>query len=447
MTPAAALFFVHKGMLAWLLQDTGQVHFFRRCYLEQPGIKGELMRKTILLIGAFDVKGEEYQFVRNLIEAQGYKTMSMNCGILGSTKLFPVDVENDEVAAAGGGDILKLQQERDRGKGMEVMSKGVAAMVLKLHGQGKFDGVLGMGGSGGTSVIANGMRVLPIGVPKVMLSTVAAGDTTLITGVKDVTMIPSIVDVAGINSISEKVFKEAAGAICGMVNMDYAPSKDQKPIIAASMFGNTTECVNMCRESLAAKGYEVLVFHSTGTGGSTMEGLVDDGYIYAVLDITTTEWADEICNGVFSAGPDRLSAPGRAGIPHLIVPGCVDMANFGPMETVPEKYSDRLFYKWNPNVTLMRTNVEENARMGEIFAQKANEARGRTAFLFPRGGVSILDSRGGEFWWPEADEAMFESIKKNLNPGIHVVEMEENINEKAFSDKAVEMLMELMAQK
>lgn len=405
------------------------------------------MSKTILLIGAFDVKGEEYQFVRDLIEAQGCRTMTMNCGILGSTDRFPVDVENEQVADAGGGDLLQLQKERDRGKGMEIMSKGVTVMVQKLHKQGQFDGVLGMGGSGGTSVIANGMRALPIGFPKVILSTVAAGDTTLITGVKDVTMIPSIVDVAGVNSISEKVFKEAAGAICGMVNMDYAPSRDQKPIIAASMFGNTTECVNMCRESLVAKGYEVLVFHSTGTGGRTMEGLVEDGYIYSVLDITTTEWADQICDGVFSAGPDRLSAPGKAGIPHLIVPGCVDMANFGPVNTVPEKYKDRLFYKWNPNVTLMRTNVEENARMGEIFAQKANEAKGRTAFLIPNGGVSILDSQGGEFWWPEADRAMFEAIKKNLKPGIQVVEVAENINDKAFSEKAVEMLMELMSQK
>ncbi|MEW6265422.1 MAG: Tm-1-like ATP-binding domain-containing protein [Thermodesulfobacteriota bacterium] len=403
------------------------------------------MSGTILMIGAFDSKGEEYQFTRKLIEAQGLKTLNMNFGVLGGTDLFSIDYDNAAVAKAGGGDINQLQKERDRGQAMEVMAKGVAVLSQKLYEEGKFQGVFGMGGSGGSSVISNAMRALPIGVPKVLVSTVASGDTTVLAGVKDVTMIPSIVDVAGLNPISEKILKEAAGAICGMVKMDYTPSLESKPVITATMFGNTTECVNMCRKALTDKGYEVLVFHATGTGGRTMEGLVEEGYVYAVLDITTTEWADEVCGGVFSAGPTRLSAPGRAGIPHLIVPGCVDMANFGPLATVPEKYKDRLLYVWNPNVTLMRTNIEENVRMGEIFARKANEAQGRVAFLFPLRGVSILDSEGNKFWWPEADRAMFETIKKNLKPGLEVVELEANINDKAFADKAVEMMMNLMA--
>ncbi|RJQ80925.1 MAG: UPF0261 family protein [Desulfobacteraceae bacterium] len=405
------------------------------------------MTGTVLMIGAFDVKGVEYDFARKLIEAQGCKTLTMNFGVLGGTDLFPIDIDGAEVARAGGGDIEKLRKDQDRGAAMEVMARGTAVLVQKLYGEGKFKGIFGMGGSGGTSVISRAMRTLPIGVPKVLVSTVAAGDTTVITGVKDVTMIPSIVDVAGLNPISEKVFKEAVGAICGMIGMDYTLTIQPKPVICASMFGNTTACVNMCREALTAKGYEVLVFHATGTGGRTMEGLVEDGYVYAVLDITTTEWADEICGGAFSAGPDRLSAPGRAGIPHLIVPGCVDMVNFGPIETVPERYKDRLLYVWNPNVTLMRTDIEENRTMGEIFARKANQATGRVAFLFPLKGVSILDSEGGKFWWPEADRTMFEAIKKNLKPGIEVVELDANINDKAFADKAVEMLMALMTQK
>ncbi|MBU0735773.1 MAG: Tm-1-like ATP-binding domain-containing protein [Proteobacteria bacterium] len=405
------------------------------------------MSKTVLLIGAFDVKGEEYNFTRKLIEAQGCKTLTMNFGVLGGTDLFPIDIDNAEVAKAGGGNINQLQKEKDRGAAMAIMAKGVAVAAQKLYDEGKIFGVLGLGGSGGTSVITTAMRALPIGVPKVMVSTVASGDTSMNVGVKDVTMIPSIVDVSGINTISEKIFKEAAGAICGMVNMDYSPSLEQKPIITASMFGNTTECVDMCRESLVGKGYEVLVFHCTGTGGKTMEGLVDDGYVYAVLDITTTEWADELCGGVFSAGPSRLSAPGRAGIPHLIVPGCVDMANFGPLDTVPEKFKDRNLYAWNPSVTLMRTTPEENAKMGEIFAKKANEAQGRVAFLLPLKGVSILDSEGDRFWWPEADKAMFDAIKNNVKPGIEVVEMDCNINDRAFAEKAVEMLMGLMVRK
>lgn len=405
------------------------------------------MSKTILLIGAFDVKGEEYNFMRKLIEAQDCKVLTMNFGVLGGTDLFPIDIDNAEVAKAGGGDINQLQKDKDRGISMKVMSRGVAIVAEKLYGEGKFDGVFGMGGSGGTSVITSAMRALPIGVPKVMVSTVASGNTSVYVGVKDVTLVPSIVDVAGVNLISEKIFKEAAGAICGMVDMDYTPSGDQKPIIAATMFGNTTPCVDHCRKALIGQGYDVLVFHCTGTGGRTMEGLVDEGYVHAVLDITTTEWADELCGGIFSAGENRLDAPGRAGIPHLIVPGCVDMINFGPRDTVPEKYKDRLFYEWNPSVTLMRTNTEENAKMGEIFAQKANVSKGRVAFLFPLKGVSMLDSEGEPFWWPEADQAMFDAIKKNVKPGIQVAELDCNINDEEFSQKAVQMLMELVAQK
>ena len=402
------------------------------------------MSKTILMIGAFDTKGEEFQFLRKLIESQDYHVLAMNFGGLKSTDLFPVEIDHDKVATAGGSDITQIKQETDRGTVMKVMSQGVAELTRKLYEEKKFDGVIGMGGSGGTSVITAGMRTLPIGVPKVMVSTIAAGDTSAAMGVKDVTMIPSIVDVAGVNEISEKIFKEAAGAICGMVNMDYTPSVESKPIITVTMFGNTTQCVDHCRKMLVEQDYEVLVFHCTGTGGKTMESLVDEGYVTAVLDITTTEWADEVCSGVFSAGDTRLDAPGKAGIPHLIVPGCVDMANFGGKETIPEKYKDRLFFEWNPLVTLMRTNVEENAKMGKIFAEKANAATGKVAFLFPLKGVSILDSEGQMFWDPEADRAMFDAIKAHVKPGIQVVELDANINDEAFSQKAVEMLTELM---
>lgn len=406
--------------------------------------KGGDMSTTILVLGAFDVKGEEYAFVRAQIETQGCTVLTMNFGTMGSTELFPVDIENEAVAKAGGADIKQLVAGNDRGKAMAVMAAGSVFIAQQLFLDGKIDGVFGMGGTGGTSVIAKAMRALPIGFPKVLISTVASGDTTIITGVKDITMIPSIVDVAGLNPISEKVFKEGVGAICGMAKMDYTPSIEQKPVIAATMFGNTTDCVNMCRESLVGKGFEVLVFHCTGTGGKTMESLVADGFVSAVLDITTTEWADQLCGGVFDAGPDRLSAPGKAGIPHLIVPGCVDMANFGPVATVPAKYKGRNLYEWNPNVTLMRTNVEENATMGEIFARKANEAKGPVAFLLPLKGVSILDSEGEKFWWPEADAAMFTALKKHLNPGIEVVEIDANINDKHFATTAVEMMLKLM---
>ena len=406
------------------------------------------MAKTILMIGAFDTKGAEYAFLRERIRARGHKVVAVNTGVLGSTDLFPVDVEADEVARAGGGDLAALRRAKDRGQAMKVMTAGAPAVVRRLWNDGRFAGLIGMGGTGGSTVIAAAMRALPVGVPKVCVSTAASGDTSAYVGTKDVVMMPSIVDVAGINRISRMIFSRAAGAICGMVEAEPPEAADDKPIIAATMFGNTTECVTACAGALGAEGYEVLIFHATGTGGRTMESLVEEGLVDGVLDITTTEWADEVCGGVFSAGPDRLSAPGRRGVPHLMVPGCVDMANFGPIDTVPARYRDagRTLYEWNPSITLMRTSAEENQRMGRIFAQKANQAKGPVAFLIPLRGVSILDGDGQPFCDREADAAMFDAIKANVRQGVPVVEMDANINDPAFSEKAVEMMLGLIRQ-
>jgi len=404
--------------------------------------------RKVLMLGAFDTKAVEYAYVRQRILSSGHAVLTMNTGVMGDTDLFPVDINAEQVASAGGGDLAKLRQSGDRGKAMNVMADGAAALLEKLWNEKQFDGVIGMGGTGGSSVICTGMRALPIGVPKVCVSTAAAGDISNYVGAKDILMMPSIVDVAGLNRISRQVLARAADAVCGMVSVDAPQAADgDKPIIAASMFGNTTQCVDVCREELTAEGYEVLVFHATGAGGRTMELLVDEGLIAGVLDITTTEYADTICGGVFDAGPERLSAPGRRGIPHLIAPGCVDMANFGAPDTVPAKYrqAGRQFHEWNANVTLMRTNIEENRRMGEVFAQKANAAKGPVAFLIPLRGVSILDGDDQPFCDREADNAMFEAIRKNLKPDIPVVEMDLNINDPAFARQAVQMMQELLS--
>jgi uncharacterized protein (UPF0261 family) len=404
--------------------------------------------KKICLIGAFDTKGPEYAFVREQILARGHEALTVNTGVLGSTQLFPVDVDADKVAEAGGGSLKQLQEKKDRGEAMKIMCNGAPAIIKKLYSEGKIDSIIGMGGTGGTTVVTAAMRALPIGFPKVCVSTAASGDVALYVGTKDITMIPSIVDVAGINRVSRIIFSRAAGAICGMVEANIPQREEDKPLITASMFGNTTECVNACMDKLSAKGYEILVFHATGTGGKAMESLVKEGLVDAVLDITTTEWADTICGGVFDAGPARLDSAGQMGIPHLIVPGCVDMANFGAMDTVPEKYkkAKRIFYEWNPSVTLMRTNKEENQKMGKVFAEKANVAKGPVAFLIPLRGVSILDGDGQPFCDREADRAMFETIKANLKEGIQVVEMDRNINDPEFSAKAVEMILDLIKQ-
>ena len=402
--------------------------------------------QKICLIGAFDTKGREYGFLRQRILDRGHEVLAVNTGVMGSTDLFPVDVDADEVARAGGGSLEDLRKRKDRGEAMKTMCAGAPAVVKALHDGGQLSGIVGMGGTGGTTVVSAAMRALPTGFPKVCVSTAASGDVAPYVGTKDIAMIPSIVDVAGINRVSRVVFSRAAGAICGMVEAEVGAGDKDKPVITASMFGNTTECVEACMEMLTARGYEVLVFHATGTGGRTMEGLVRDGLADAVLDITTTEWADTICGGVFDAGTTRLDAPGERGVPHLIVPGCVDMANFGGMDDVPEKYrkARRTFYEWNPSVTLMRTNREENERMGKIFAEKANASSGPVAFLIPLRGVSILDGDGELFCDRDADQAMFDALKANLRGDIEVVEMDNNINDPQFSAKAVEMLLDLM---
>ena len=405
------------------------------------------MTKTILLPGAFDTKGPEYAYLKELIESQGFKVFTMNWGVLGGTTLFPVQVDSKAVALAGGRDIEKLQLEKDQKTAMETMEKGVTVLTRKLYAEGKIQGVLGLGRVRSTKIITSAMRALPIGIPKVMISTVAAGDISALVGVKDILMFPSIVDISGLNRVSKAVFRQAVGAVCGMMQMESEEPRGQKPVITITLFGQTKPCVDRCREALERKGYEVLVFHATGTGGRTMEAMVEDGYVQAVLDITPTEVADALYGGIFSAGEERLEAPGKVGIPHLIVPGCVDMVNFGPVSTVPQKYKDRKLVESKAAVTLMRTDIEENIEMGEVFARKINKTTGRAAFLLPLKGFSRYDREGEIFWWPEADRAFVTALEKNLDDRIPIEKVDCHINDELFAQKAVERLLSMMAQK
>jgi len=400
--------------------------------------------KEILLIGALDTKGDEYRFVAERLWEAGLGVLVADTGVLGDPQGLTPDISSDSIAREAGTSIDELRASGDRGTAMAAMAEGAGRTTRRLYERGRIAGVLGMGGTGGTSVISAAMRELPIGFPKVLVSTAAAGDTRPIVGTRDVILIPSVVDVAGVNRISRLVYAEAAAAMVGLVNAAETDQDGDDPIVAISMFGNTTPCAEACRTALEERGYEVLVFHATGTGGRVMEDLVREGLISGVLDITTTEWADELCGGVFNAGPERLDAPGAAGIPHLVVPGCLDMVNFGPRESVPEKYSDRQFHIWNPTVTLMRTNVDENKELGEIIADKLNRATGPTAVLVPLGGVSMLDSEGGEFWSPEADSALYEELRSSLGNEIRYEEVDANINDPAFSSRATALFLEMM---
>jgi uncharacterized protein (UPF0261 family) len=405
----------------------------------------------IALIGALDTKGPEIGFLRAEIRARGLDTLILDTGVVGEPAFSP-EVTAAEVAAAGGASLEALRASGDRGAALDVMARGAAALAVRLHGEGRLDGIASLGGGGGTAVATAAMRSLPLGVPKLMVCTVASGDTSQYVGISDIVMMPSIVDIAGLNRISRGVFSRAAGAICGMVEAAGAPGRAgapaaERPLIAATMFGNTTRAVDHARGILERAGYEVLVFHATGAGGRTMEALVQAGHFAAVLDITTTEWADEICGGVMRGGPARLEAAGRAAIPQVVTPACVDMCNFWAPETIPSRYAGRLFHHWNPNVTLMRTTPEENARLGRIFAEKLNAARGPVALYVPMGGFSELDAPGKPFWWPEADRAFMEAAGAALRPDIPFITMQANVNDPAFSGRLAETLLDMMGRK
>lgn len=400
------------------------------------------MNKIIAIIGALDTKGQEFAFLKKEIEKRGYNTLVVDTGVLGKPTFEP-NISRERVAQEGGVELEDLVAQRDRGEAMSVMTKGAAKITRDLYEEGKIGGIISMGGGGGTVIGTSAMRALPIGFPKLMVSTLASGDTSPYVGTKDITMMPSVVDVSGINRISRRIYTNAASAICGMVSGELE-SVDDKPLIAASMFGNTTPAVDHAREILESNGYEVLVFHATGTGGRTMEALVEDNYIAGVLDITTTEWADEICGGVLSAGPHRLEAAAKAGIPQVVVPGCIDMCNFWARDTVPEKYENRIFYEWNPNVTLMRTTPDENQRMGEIFAEKLNLTSGPVAVLIPLQGYSQLDLKGQPFYWPEANQAFITALRANLREDIPVIEMDYDINAPEFSGQVAETLLSML---
>jgi uncharacterized protein (UPF0261 family) len=403
-----------------------------------------MIPKTIALIGTFDTKGEEFSFLRDRIESAGLRTLMIDVGVLGSPP-FATDISQAEVAAAAKEDLAALQKERDRGRSVTAMVLGATAILGRLYAQGAIHGVAGLGGSAGTAIATAAMRALPYGFPKLMVSTLAAGDTRPYLGTKDICMMPSVLDISGLNHVSRRILTNAAGAICGMVAAEPAGALDDKPAIAATMFGVTTPCVTAARRILEQRGYEVLVFHATGAGGQAMEQLIEDGAIRAVLDITTTELADELVGGVLSAGPHRLEAAGRKGIPQLVCPGAIDMVNFGPAETVPVQFRSRKLYVHNPTVTLMRTTPEECAEIGRITATKLNRASGPVTVLIPLQGVSAIDKSGGPFYSPEALDSYRLALKATLSSVIKLVEFDAHINDESFARAAAELLMESLA--
>jgi uncharacterized protein (UPF0261 family) len=399
---------------------------------------------TVALIGTLDTKGREYAFLRERLRATGVEVLVIDAGVHEPVGIEP-DVAREEVARAAGADVSALAAAGDRGAAVTAMGAGAEAVARRLHADGRFDGILALGGSGGSSIAARAMRALPVGVPKLLVSTLASGDTRPYVGAVDVTMMYSVVDISGVNRVSARIMANAAGAMAGMVQA-VVPEADGKPLVAATMFGVTTPCVTTARERLEELGYEVLVFHATGAGGQSMEALAKDGFLAGVLDVTTTELADELVGGVLSAGPDRLEAAGAAGLPQVVSLGALDMVNFGPRESVPSQFADRNLYVHNPTVTLMRTTAEECAELGRTIGRKLSAATGPTVLYVPLGGVSMIDVPGQPFHDPAADESLFAALRETLDESVEVHERAEEINDPALATAMADRLHELIQE-
>jgi uncharacterized protein (UPF0261 family) len=396
--------------------------------------------RTVLLLGTLDTKGEELEFLRDRLRGHGAGVLLADVGTLEPPRVQP-DITREEVGAATDVDVAAVGAAGDRGAAIGAMAGAAAALARRLHEEGRIHGVLSAGGSGNTAIATAAMQALPVGVPKLMVSTMAAGDTSDYVGGVDVTMMASVTDVAGINSISSRILANAAAAMAGMVQAQAPALEGGRPLVAATMFGVTTPCVTTAREALEGRGYEVLVFHATGTGGKAMEALVDGGLLAGVLDITTTELCDDLVGGVLSAGPARLEAAGRAGVPQVVSLGALDMVNFGARDSVPPKFEDRNLYVHNPSVTLMRTTPEECAELGRRIARKLVQATGPVSLFVPLRGVSMIDAEGQPFHDPEADAALFEELRKGLDgSNVELIELDNNVNDEEFATAMAEKL-------
>jgi uncharacterized protein (UPF0261 family) len=411
--------------------------------LTEPLGRDSAGRRTVVLVGTLDTKGREYAFFAERIREHGVDVVLVDAGILGEPLAQP-DVAREEVARAAGADVAALAAAGDRGAAVATMARGAAEVVKRLHTEGRLDAIGGLGGSGGSALVTHAMRELPIGIPKLMVSTVASGDTSPYVGSVDVTMMYSVVDIAGVNRVSARIIANAAGALAGMARATVPPLGEERPIVVASMFGVTTPAVTTARERLEELGYEVLVFHQTGAGGGSMEKLLQGGYAVGSLDVTTTEFCDQVAGGVLAAVPERLESAGAAGIPQVVSLGALDMVNFGPMESVPERYRDRNLYVHNPTITLMRTTPDECREIARIVARKLNAATGPTVLFVPLRGVSMIATEGQPFHDPAADDALFSTLREELDATVEVHELDTHVNDAVFALAMANRLHELI---
>jgi len=401
------------------------------------------MRSSIYAIATCDTKGHELAFVAEAIRRAGGNVTTVDVGT-GDAAVVPSDVPRETVAACHPSGAAFVIAKTDRGEAVAAMSEALAMFLLREHEAGKVSGAIGLGGTGGTALIAPALRALPIGMPKLLVSTVASGNTAQYVGCCDITLMPSVVDVAGINTVSRQVLSNAAHAIAGMVS-HRSELVSERTAIGMTMFGVTTPCVTAVRERLEAEGNDVLVFHATGTGGQAMEKLVESGLIGGVLDVTTTEVADEIAGGVFKAGPARFDVILERRVPYVLSLGALDMVNFGALETVPPQFRDRKLHVHNPQITLMRTTPDENRQCARWIAAKLNRSTAPLIVVIPEGGVSALDAPGQPFWDPDADAALYHELESALEttPTRVVRRLPHHINDPAFAQALVDAYHEV----
>lgn len=393
-----------------------------------------MTKKTIVLLGCFDTKGEAYGWLRDRIRSEGIKTLMIDISVAAEPTIEP-DIPAREIAIAAGTTLEALREAGDRGRAIAAMADGGRSVVRRLYDEGRFDAIIGLGGSGGTSAITEVMKGLPIGVPKLMVSTLASGDTRPYVGGTDIAMMYPLADIAGINALLVRILENAAAAIVGMAKVERTTFRaGGRGVIGATQFGVTTPCVDAARKVLEQEGFDVVAFHAAGAGGQSFESLAADGTFVGVLDVSTTELVDELVGGIHSAGSDRLEAAGQAGLPQVVSVGALDICDFGPPATVPPEHSERVFVRHNPHVTIMRTSLEESRLLGERLAKKLNKAKGPVHLFLPLRGISSIDVPGKPFYDPEADATLFQAIKLHVDPSVvEIIEMDTHINDPEFA--------------
>lgn len=398
--------------------------------------------KTVIVIGTVDTKGPELAYLKEQVIASGCQALLMDVGVHNESETSD-DIPAGEVARAIGEDIDMLRA-LPRGEAVEKISNAAAVHLSRLVAEDKAHGVIGLGGSGGTTICAAAMRGLPYGIPKLLVSTLASGNTRWHIDISDIVMMPSILDIGGLNPMLQMVLKNAAGAIAGMVQRHEPYEPSGKPVVTFTMYGTTTPGVSAVRKAVENAGYETWVFHASGVGGRTMERMIGLGYVRGVVDMTLAEIGAHLVGGLHDAGPKRLEAAGAAGVPQLIIPGAADTIVLPPRDQIPEKFKDRILNFHNPTMTTMRTELAENTAIGQFIARKLNLSKGPVKVLFPWGGLSSIDHPGKIFYYPEANQALFDSLKKNLDSGIELIEDEHHLDDPLFAQRAAETFLSMM---